>query len=45
MRAPFLALVRPRSAPSKTGTPIEKRFLRRDFGGAVNIGFGRRTVC
>jgi len=45
MRAPFLALVRPRAAQSRAGTPIEKRFLRQDFGGVLNIGFGRRTVC
>ena len=45
MRAPFLALVRPRAAQSVIGTQIEKRFLRRDFGAVGNSGFRCRTVC
>jgi len=45
MRAPFLAWLRLRAAQLRAGTLIENRFQRRDFGGAVNTGFGRGTVC
>ena len=45
MRAPFLALARSRAAWSSARTLIEKHFPLQGIGGAVNIGFGRRTVC